>query len=110
MSQTTQMESGALPCRRCQGDGLVYVQSPACPHTGNCPCGSVELECPKCEGSGVAGCDHCGEPASRLVPYTRQPICAECHERMYESEGDSSGSWDRAAEYAEQMASARRLK
>lgn len=84
-AQSTQMESGARPCTRCDGTGSVEVRT-GCTHGGqNCPCGH-DVECPRCEGSLVEPCDSCGDPS--VTRYLRDDLCAACapsEERRFDS-------------------------
>ena len=76
-----QTEAGAvrdprLNCQRCGGDGTIAVRPRDCHHHGNCPCGSDEIECPECSGSGVRSCLNCGAPAT--IVRTNETLCAGC--------------------------------
>lgn len=63
------------PCQECNGEKVVATRT--CSHVGNCPCGAyVEEPCPRCEGSGVESCNHCGEPAA--IRYLGQDLCEAC--------------------------------
>lgn len=74
-AQAVQMESGPRPCIECCGKGTTVIRG--CSHQGNCPCGADEaVPCPRCEGSKVEPCDHCGEPSA--IRYLGADLCNPC--------------------------------
>ena len=113
-AQPVQMESAALPCTECKGEGTKTIRALDCNHGGSCcPCDTGEVPCDRCEGSKVEPCDHCGEPSTRRDWMTDQPICADCGTGEDDEPGDDyllGCEYDRPAEYREQMESARALK
>lgn len=63
--------TGPRPCTRCDGTGSVEVL----PRNAK-PWDSNDVECPRCEGSLVEPCDHCGEPS--VDRYLGDDLCAAC--------------------------------
>lgn len=107
-----QSEAGddrAPVCRECKGLGTVAVRC-------ECGCrgvldGFAEETCPRCEGSRVEPCDHCGEPSTGCDWLTKQPVCSDCARPEEPGDGYLLGcEYDRPAEYRMQMEEARRLK
>jgi hypothetical protein len=65
--QEVSAEGFPKACPSCNGEGLVAVRAEGCNHNGNCPCGSDEIPCGPCDGTGLELCSDCGNhPATRL--------------------------------------------
>lgn len=91
-------------CETCEGYGALRL--PSCNHAGcACPCGS--MDCPECEGKGSvpAGCDWCGEDATRQVG--RQVFCDDCNQPR---EDGPLGGMGFGISYTDEQEKARRLK
>lgn len=73
----TLMESSARPCEECNGEKTIALRPESCNHAGcACPCGWKEVDCPRCDGSGVEGCTSCGEPST--IRYLGEDWCEDC--------------------------------
>ena len=94
----TQMESGRDPleCRACRGTGSVEVL-PANPK----PWDGTDVDCPRCDASGVEPCAHCGDPSDHLSIHD-EPVCSEC-DAPPESYDHPMGGMGHRIDYADRL-------